>query len=72
MYLLLLRAVIGLRDLLEVFGNNDLGRETTQPDSLLTHTIDESFSSIYLYLSGNGTAFHALGHPISFRISTSK
>ena len=38
----LLTANIGLRDLLEVFGSNDLGRETTKPDSLLTHAIDVS------------------------------
>ena len=60
----LLRAVAGhsladFRYLLEVFGSNDIGRETSQPDSLLTHAIDASLSSIYLYLSSNGTAFYA-------------
>ena len=28
-------------------GFRQQGRETTQPDSLLTHAVDESFSSVY-------------------------
>ena len=58
-HIVLLTVNIGLSDSSEVFGSNDLGRETIQPDSLLSHAIDGSFNSIYMYLKRNRTAFYA-------------
>ena len=54
-----LTANIGLRNSSEVFGSNDLGRETTQT------VCYGSFNSIYEYLICNRTAFYARGHSIS-------